>query len=76
MVVGELRFTDKFGLCPATRSVNNQVCLKNCKLLRSQEENANKHDKYILVTKACGFVELPGDFQQRLSIFLSGVSPQ
>lgn len=62
-VVGELRSIDKFGLCPAMQSVNNQVCLKNCRLLRSQE-NANKHGKYILVTKACGFAELPGDFQQ------------
>lgn len=64
MVVGELRPIAKLGLHPATQSVNNQVYLKNCKLLRSQEENAKEHGKYILMTKICGFVELPGDFQQ------------
>jgi len=64
MVAGELRSVDKLGLRPVAESVNNQVCLKNCRLLRSQEENANKHGKYILVTKAYGFAALPGDFQQ------------
>lgn len=51
----------KLGLCPVTQSVNNQVCLKSCRLLRGQE-NANKRGKYILVAKACGFALLLGDF--------------